>query len=93
MPFDWLRADVPAALRATFAMKAESAHLREAEERAALLCRLGYPRPEAKRRVRGNVRWEWELCGMPRFITKLDALVDSVYARGGRTRTGPPVLE
>jgi len=93
LPFDWLHADVPGAVTASFAGKAEASHLREAEEHAALLCRLGYSRADAKRRVSGNVRWEWELCGMPRFITKLDALVDGVYARGGRTRTGPPVLE
>lgn len=93
MPFDWLHADVPASLAATFAGKALAAHLREAEERAGLLCRLGYPRAEARRRVRGNVRWEWELHGTPAFFAKLDALVDGVYARGGRERGGPPVLD
>lgn len=93
MPFPWLHSEVPAAYAATFARKAEVAHLREAEERAGLLCRLGYGRAEAKRRVCGNVRWEWELHGVPRFLAKLDAIVDGVYARGGRTRVGPPVLE
>ena len=93
MPFDWLHADVSSALAATFASKAEAAHLREAEERAALLCRLGYARADAKRRVRGNVRWEWEMHGMPRFIARLDAIVDAVYARGGRARFVPPVIE
>jgi hypothetical protein len=93
VPFEWLQSDVPAAVAATFARKAEASHLREAEERAALLCRLGYARADARRRVRGNVRWEWELHGAPRFIGKLDAIVDAVYARGGRARTGPPILE
>jgi hypothetical protein len=93
VPFPWLHADVPAAFAATFAKKAETSHLREAEERAGLLCRLGFSRTEAKRRVRGNVRWEWELHGMPRFLAELDGVVDSVYARGGRTRQGPPVLD
>ena len=93
MPFPWLYADVPAAFAATFGKKSEASYLREAEERAGLLCRLGFSRTEAKRRVRGNVRWEWELHGMPRFLTELDGVVDSVYARGGRIRQGPPVLD
>ncbi len=93
MPFDWLHADVPEALARTFAARSEAASLREAEERAAMLCRLGYSRADAKRRVIGNVRWEWELHGTPKFLASLDALVDGVYARGGRARGGSPVLE
>ena len=93
MPFPWLHAETSVAFSATFAKKAEASHLQEIEERAGLLCRLGYSRTDAKRRIRGNVRWEWELHGMPRFFSKLDGIVDGVYSRGGRARQGPPILD
>ena len=93
MPFPWLKPDVPRRYAATFPRKAEAMYLRELEERAALLFRLRYPRDLCKLRLRGNVRWDFEMHKTPAFIARVDAIVDAVYGRGGRARGGPPSLE
>jgi hypothetical protein len=63
---------------------------RELEERAALLCRLGYPKRQARARLGANVAWDFEIgAGDAPAAKEIDAVVDAVYKRGG-ARSGPP---
>lgn len=91
--FPWWDAKVPAAGAAMSARKREAMYLREMEERAALLFRLRYPKDEARRRLRGNVLWDFELHRKPAFVDRADAIVAEVWKRGGRARGGAPSLE
>jgi hypothetical protein len=66
-------------------------YLRELEERAALLYRLGYDRARTLARLRANVQWDFELQRVPKFAARLEGIVDAVYARrGGRAGGGTP---
>jgi hypothetical protein len=89
MPFPWLHPSIPADYRKTFAREAEAATLQELEERAALLCRLRYRKADAAARLRASLRWEYELHRTPKLIDRVDAIVDAVYARGGRAGGAP----
>ncbi|HEY3355770.1 MAG TPA: hypothetical protein VGQ83_21135 [Polyangia bacterium] len=85
MPFPWLHPSIPTEYRKTFARKAEAVFVQELEERAALLQRLNYSKQDAAARLRANVRWEHEPRPAPsKLIERVDAIVDAVYARGGR---------
>lgn len=68
-------------------------YVRELEERAALLFRLGYRQDDVKRRLRGNVRWDFELHKRPAFLSRIDGIVNQLWKRGGRARGGTPSLE
>jgi hypothetical protein len=89
MPFPWCHPSVSQAFRRDQARKAEAMYVRELEERAALLCRLRFGRAQAAARLRANLRWELGHRGEPKLVQKVDAIVDAVYARGGRA-SGPP---
>jgi hypothetical protein len=84
MPFDYLHSDVPLNYRKA-PEKAETMYLKELEDRAGLLYRLRYDKEEAKSRLRGNVRWDWESNPSPDFVGRLvasvDGIVDRVYAQ------------
>jgi hypothetical protein len=65
---------------------------REIEERAALLHRLGYPRPLARARLLANARWDFEIgADDAPAPSEIEALIDAVYRRGG-ARSGPPTV-
>ncbi len=59
--------------------KFDAMHLREIEERACLLRNLGYDKREAKKRIKQNLRWEFELMELPPFYNTVDKIVDRVY--------------
>ncbi len=54
-------------------------HLREIEERSCLLRNLGYDKREAKKRIKQNLRWEFELMELPPFYNAIDKIVDKIY--------------
>ncbi len=54
--------------------------LREIEERAVLLRNLRYDKRDAKKRVKQNFRWEFELSELPSLYNQADKIVDRVYA-------------
>jgi hypothetical protein len=56
---------------------------RELADRAGLLCRLGYSRDDAERRLRGNLEWEYELSPPPPCLDELPGIMDRVWARKG----------
>lgn len=80
MPFDYLHSSVPKSYR-NAGEKAEAQYLRELEQRAALLFRLGYARDEAVARLRGNLAWDWECNPNPDFVAKLKESVAVVVER------------
>jgi len=89
MPFDWYEPDVPPSdTRA----KAQRMYAREIAERAALLRRLGYDRQETVRRLRGEVKWDFELHGQPEHLEQVEAIVDQVFQRRGIAGGGAPAL-
>lgn len=73
--------------------KRQHMYLRELEERASLLVRLGYSKVDTRRRLRGNVLWDFELHKKPAFLSQIDGIVEAVYKRGRSARGGPPTLE
>ena len=59
----------------------------EAQERAALMLRLGWSKGHATRRVTENQRWEAEVTGRPVLDKKeLTAIVAEVYRGQGEAR-------
>jgi len=92
MPFPWYQADVPDELLAS-PDKARAMYENELRERAMLLLRLGYSAEEAKLRLRGNVRWDFELHGKPPHLKRVDSIVDQVFAARRAGVGGPPSLE
>ena len=91
MPFLWYQPDVPEEY-ANAGNKAAAMYEAELRERAALLMRLGYSKEETKTRLRGNVRWDFELHGEPAHLKRVNSLVDKVYAARGSGVGGPPTL-
>ena len=89
MPFSWCHPSIPESYARTFPRKREAMYLAELEDRAALLHRLHYSRAAAVARLRGNLRWDFELHRAPKLIDRVEAIVDAVYQRGGRAG-GPP---
>ncbi len=55
----------------------------ELAERAALLCRLGYPREQAAARLRANVAWDFETAGTGSAPTAkdIDAVIAAAYGK------------
>ena len=80
MPFDYLHSNVPKCYRRADE-KAESMYLAELEDRAGLLYRLHYEKEEAKRRLRGNVRWDWECSPSPEYVKRLEDSVEEIVER------------
>ncbi len=92
MSFPWYEPEIPQRFAAA-EEKAAAMYEAELRERAALLMRLGYSREETKARLRGNVRWDFELQpGAAAHLAKVGALVDRVYAARGAGVGGPPTL-
>jgi hypothetical protein len=65
----------------------------ELKERAALLMRLGYDKAETTARLRGNVRWDFELNEKPAHLAKVEEVVDKVYQARGLGGGGAPSPE
>ena len=80
MPFDYLYSKVPLCYRHA-PEKAEAQYLKELEERASLLYRLRYDKAEARRRLLGNLSWDWECNPRPAFVERARAAVDDIVER------------
>jgi hypothetical protein len=90
MPFDYSRSGPNGAARSgRLAARREQMYLEEMEERAALLCRLGFDKARAKLRLRANLAWDFELNETPALAKKIDSIVDAIYARRGRAGGTP----
>lgn len=92
MPFSWYHPDVPQAY-AVAGSKAERMYRLELRERAALLMRLGFSKEETVSRLRGNVRWDFELHDQPEHLGVVDEVVEQVFKTRSTGGGGPPSLE
>ena len=86
--FEWMTPAPPASRNRG---AREEMYLAELRERAALLRRLNYDKAEARARLRANVHWDFELHSQPGFLSKIDAIIEDIYGRGGPAG-GPPTL-
>lgn len=91
MPFEWYHPDVPPAYTVA-PEKASKMYADELSERAALLLRLGYSQEEAVSRLRGNVRWDFELHEAPAVAGAVEGIVSRVYGSRGHRGGGAPTL-
>ena len=92
MPFPWYRPDLPEDLQ-TNPDRVQKMFILELKERAALLMRLGYDKAEAAARLRGNVRWDFELHSSPEHLARVDEVVEEVFRAGGTGGRGTPSLD
>lgn len=90
--FDWMKPTAPPKrARKAAAQKRDAMYKDELEDRASLLQRLGYSAEQARKRLRANVDWDFELHGKPRHAAEVDRVVDAVYRRGGKPGGAPSV--
>jgi len=71
--------------RKASAEKFERMHLDEVRRRTQLLSELHYDKRYIKKRLKQNIRWEFELLGLPEFYNQVDKIIDQCYR--------PPVSE
>ncbi len=79
MSFPWWDPRVPEAVTRTFASKFEEMLVGGARRQAEILKSLGHDRAYARMRVRGNLRWEFELHNLPAAAKRAEDAVDAVY--------------
>lgn len=84
MPFDYMHSTVPRSYTDS-AEKAREQYQSELIDRARLLYRLGYDKEVTLKRLRGNLKWDWECTPRPGFVGEiaatLEKLVDDVYSK------------
>jgi hypothetical protein len=81
MPFDWYHYDVPKGYRETFSKKRLSMYLDDMRARATLLRNLGYKKDYVMARLKGNVRWAYEMVKVPEYIEKVEEVVEEVFSK------------
>ncbi len=54
-------------------------HIEEIKRRTQMLLALNYDKREIKKRIKQNIRWEFELLGLPEFYNQVDKIVDQLY--------------
>jgi len=81
MPFDWYHYDVPKWYKETFPEKRLSMYLDDMRVRATLLRNLGYKKDYVMARLRGNVRWAYEMVKAPEYVEKVEAVVEEVFSK------------
>jgi hypothetical protein len=87
--FDWMEAPSDEGRAANEAAKLREMVLSEAARRTELYVNLRFSRADALARVRGNLRWEFEVQGMPAFLDDAAAVVNAIYDREeGEARAG-----
>jgi len=53
---------------------------KEIRQRTKMLMNLKYDRRAIHKRIKQNIRWEFELCSLPTFYNSVDKLIDSVFS-------------
>jgi hypothetical protein len=81
MPFDWYRYKVPEWYNATFPEKRLAMYMDDMRVKATLLRNLGYDKEYVKLRLRGNVRWAYEMTTLPDYIEKVEKVVEEVFSK------------
>ncbi len=54
-------------------------HLEEVRRRTQMLQELQYDKRQIKKRIKQNIRWEFELLGLPEFYNLVDKVIDQTY--------------
>jgi hypothetical protein len=54
-------------------------HVEEIKRRTRMLQELSYDKRQIKKRIKQNIRWEFELLGLPKFYNYVDKVVDQTY--------------
>ena len=83
-PFDYLIPKNGVDQKAS-AERFDRMHLEEVRRRTQLLAELHYDKRYIKKRLKQNIRWEFELLGLPEFYNQVDKVIDQYYR--------PPVAE
>ncbi len=55
-------------------------HEEEVRQRTKLLLNLHYDRRAIHKRIKQNIRWEFELCALPVFYNSVDKIIDAVIS-------------
>lgn len=80
MPFDYLHSTIPQNyLNAP--EKAEKMYLEELEEKASLLYRLYYSKEEVLKRLKGNLKWDWECNPKPDYVSVLEKKITEIVEK------------
>ena len=77
-PFDYLNSNVKVDQKA-LAERFIRMHLDEVRRRTQLLAELRYDKRYIKKRIKQNLRWEFELLGLPEFYNQVDRVIDQCY--------------
>ena len=75
--FDWMEYNNPIDPD-HFRQKFVHMHEEEIRQRAILLLNLHYDRRAIYKRIKQNIRWEFELSKLPAFYNSVDKIIDSV---------------
>jgi len=92
MAFSWYDSDLPPQFVYS-PEKATQMYLHELHERASLLLRLGYSREAIITRLRGNLKWDFELHAPPEYLHRIQEIVDKIIATRRSGQSGPPSVD
>lgn len=81
MSFKWYDSNIPKEYKDTFPQKFIDMRLKEVEKHAKLLYRLRYDKVYAKKRIKDDIIWEYELTSIPSIINKVDEIIDKIYSK------------
>jgi len=78
IPFDYLipKANIDKKAQAE---KFVQMHVEEIKRRTRMLQELKYDKRYIKKRIKQNIRWEFELLGLPQFYNYVDKIIDQTY--------------
>ncbi len=54
-------------------------YIEEIKRRTKIFQELNYDRRHIKKRIKQNIRWEFELLGLPEFYNLIDKIIDQTY--------------
>jgi hypothetical protein len=54
-------------------------HIEEIKRRTQMLQELNYDKRHIKKRIKQNIRWEFDTLGLPEFYNLVDRIVDQTY--------------
>ena len=54
-------------------------HLDEVRRRTQMLCELHYDKRQIIKRIKQNLRWEFEILGLPDFYNQVEQVIDQTY--------------
>ncbi len=77
--FDWMEYDNPVNPE-HFREEFVRMHEQEIRQRTILLLNLHYDRRAIHKRIKQNIRWEFELSALPPFYNSVDKIIDTVIS-------------